>query len=89
MVNSLHCVDSVDATMTVLLQTNYIENRRDDCFIMAALCNTAGHYIFALWFLSSSFFLLLLLVLFSSPNLSGRKLDVYHTSTHGVAVVRI
>jgi len=26
---------------------------------------------------------------FSSPNLSGRKLDVYHTSTHGVALVRI
>jgi len=23
--------------------------------------------------------------LFSSPNLSGRRLDVYHTSTHGVA----
>ena len=32
--------------------------------------------------LSSSFFL-------SSPNLSGRTLDVYHTSTHGVALVRI
>jgi len=31
--------------------------------------------------LSSSFF--------SSPNLSGRRLDVYHTSTHGVALVRI
>ena len=31
--------------------------------------------------LSSSFF--------SSPNLSGRTLDVYHTSTHGVASVRI
>jgi len=30
-----------------------------------------------------SFFLL-----FSSPNLSGRILDVYHTSTHGVALVR-
>jgi len=27
--------------------------------------------------------------LFSSPNLSGRKLDVYHTSTHGVALERI
>ena len=27
--------------------------------------------------------------LFSSPNLSGRRLDVYHTSTHGVALVRI
>ena len=26
---------------------------------------------------------------FSSPNLSSRRLDVYHTSTHGVALVRI
>jgi len=25
----------------------------------------------------------------SSPNLSGRRLDVYHTSTHAVALVRI
>jgi len=24
-----------------------------------------------------------------SPNLSGRRLDVYHTSTHGVALMRI
>jgi len=37
-------------------------------------------------FLSSSFFFYLL---FSSPNLSGRRVDVYHTSTHGVALVRI
>ena len=34
-----------------------------------------------------SFFLLLLLL--SSPNLSGRRLDAYHTSTHDVALVRI
>ena len=27
--------------------------------------------------------------LFSLPNLSGRRLDVYHTSTHGMALVRI
>ena len=27
--------------------------------------------------------------LFSSPNLSGCRLDVYHTYTHGVALVRI
>ena len=27
--------------------------------------------------------------LFSSPNISGRGVDVYHTSTHGVALVRI
>jgi len=30
-----------------------------------------------------------LFFLFSSPNLSGRKLDVCHTSSHGVALVRI
>ena len=58
------------------------------CFpvIVAALCNRAGHYIFALWFLSSSsstFFYFFFF--FSSPNLSGRRLDVYHTSTHGLS----
>jgi len=47
---------------------------------MVALCNRADHYIFMLWFLLLSSF-------FSSPNLSGRRLDVYHTSTHGVALV--
>jgi len=26
---------------------------------------------------------------FASPNLSIRRLDVYHTSTHGVALVQI
>jgi len=31
----------------------------------------------------------LLLSFFSSPNLSGPRLDVCHTSTHGVALVRI
>ena len=38
---------------------------------------------FALWFLSSFFFFI------SSPNLSGRKLDVYYTSTHGLVGVAI
>ena len=38
---------------------------------MAALCNRAGRYIFALWFLSFFFF--------SSPNLSGRSLPYFHT----------
>jgi len=52
---------------------------------MVALCNRADHYIFALWFLSiylSSFFI---------PRLisAAATLDVYHTSTHGVALVRI
>jgi len=38
------------------------------------------------FYLLSFFFLHLLL--FSLPNLSGRRLDVYHTSTRGVALVR-
>jgi len=50
--------------------------------VMVALWNRADHYIFALWFLLSSSFL-------SSPNLSSRRLDVCHTSTHGVALVQI
>ena len=42
-------------------------------------------------FLPCDFYLLLLLPSFflSSPNFGGRRLDVYHTSTHGVALVRI
>ena len=46
-----------------------------------------GHYIFTLWFLS--IFYLSIFFFYSSPNLSGHRLDVYHTSTHGVALVRI
>jgi len=49
--------------------------------IMAALYNRADHFIVAM--VSSFFFL------FSSPNLSGRRLDVYHTSIHDVALVQI
>jgi len=48
---------------------------------MAALRSRCGHYIFVL-FLS-------IYLLFSSPNLTHRRLDVYHTSTHGAALVRI
>jgi len=54
---------------------------------MVALWNRADHYIFCpvvslssfflTYFSSSSFFFF-----FSSPNLSGRRLDVCHTSTH-------
>jgi len=56
--------------------------------IMVALWNRADHYIFAPWFLLS-FFFLSSYFLFSSPNLSGPRLDVCHTSTHGEALVRI
>ena len=65
-----------------LLKAVWWDFRLADGLVMVALCNRADHYIFML-FLSSSFFL------FSSPNLSGRRLDVYHTLAHGVALVRI
>jgi len=47
--------------------------------VMAALWNRAGHYIFALWFL---LYLLLSFYLFSSPNLSRRRLDICHFSAN-------
>ena len=41
-------------------------------------------------FLPCGFFLsIFYLFFYSSPNLSGCTLDIYHTSTHGVALVRI
>ena len=46
----------------------------------------------AIIFLPCGFFLLSSIYLsffFSSPNLSGHRLDVYHTLTRGVALVRI
>jgi len=65
---------------------------------MAAVWNRAGHYIFILWFLMVAlwtradhyiFILSFVLSFLSSPNLSRRRVDVCHTSTHGVALVRI
>jgi len=58
-------------------------------FVMGALCNRAGHYIFVLWFLLLSSFYLSIFLLISSPNVSRSRLDVYHTSAHGVTSVRI
>jgi len=40
-------------------------------------------------FLPCGFFFYLLSFFFSSPNLTGRRVDVCHTSTHGVALVQI
>jgi len=51
-------------------------------FFMVAVCNRADHIYFPP--VVCSFF-----SFFSSPNLSGQRLDVCHTSTHRVALVRI
>ena len=57
-----------------------------DLLVMADLCNRG-----AIIFLPCDFYLLsiYLSIFFSSPNLSGHRLDLYHTSTHGVALARI
>ena len=53
---------------------------------MAALRNRAGHYVFVMWFLYVFvlWFLSSIFYLFSSPNLSGRRLDVYTILRHMV-----
>jgi len=58
----------------------------DNILVMAALCNRG-----AIIFLPCDFYLssIYLSSFFSSPNLSGHRLDLYHTSTHGVVLVRI
>jgi len=61
----------------------WVEILRPDTLVTAALWYRAGHYIFVLWFLQSFF------VLLSSPILSRRILDVCHTSTHDVNLVKI
>ena len=61
-----------------LVEVRWVTAKNDEAVIMAALHSRCGHYI-----LPCDFYL------FSSPNLSGRTLDVYHTSTHDVALVRI
>ena len=82
--NDLSCVGVGRKTLTQSnssLQTHYTCSF--SFVIMVALCNRADHYILMLWFV----LLLLLLSFFSSPNLSSRRLDVYHTSAHGVVLV--
>jgi len=59
-------------------------------FFMAALCNRGPLYfcpVVSFYLLSSIFYLSSFF--FSSPNLDRRRLDVCHTLTHGVALMRI
>ena len=83
-------------THALVFHCNYVSILYRFRDIVTSLRNFKGHVISdiygrpaqqmrTLYFRPVSFFFLL----FSSPNLSGRRLDVYHTSTHGVALVRI
>ena len=79
---SYHSSSSIKALKSVTKSSVFL-SAATFVVVMAALGNRAGYYIFMLWFLSSMY------LFFSSPDLSGRTLDVYHTSTHGVALVQI
>ena len=81
-----------------MLLLQLITNRRDR---FCNRCHSQGNYVCqaliydlpyvtgqAIYIFILSFVVVVLL-LFSSPNLSDRRLDVCHTSTHGVALVRI
>ena len=65
---------------TDLMRARNTSKQIVDDFFMVALWNRADH----IYFHAVSFFFFI-----SSPNLSGRRLDAYHTSTHGVTLVRI
>jgi len=76
-----------------------VEQRAPPIFGKATITlGTAPHFL-SLWppyvmgqaiiFLPCGFYLLSSSSFFSSPNLSGPRLDLYHTFTHGVALVRM
>ena len=62
-----------------MLYMHNIIRRVGTAMTMAARPTRQAIIILQLWFLS----------FFSSPILSGRRLDVYHTSIHDVALVQI
>jgi len=79
------------ATMTLgigphssLLQSSAIA---EDCYILGVLLWPPYEIGRPLYF--CPVVTIYLSIFFPSPNLSGQRLDVYHTSTHGVALVRI
>ena len=94
MVSLLHRATIITAVtpFKVIEVTDFGTNRKSICDFLIR----ADHYIFILFLLlwspygigrpyifSSCFFFFF----FSSPNLSSRRLDVYHTSAHGVVLV--
>ena len=81
-VSIVHRDNALVSAVVSCVHTAYFWVIAPSDLIMVALQNRADHYIFMLWFVLCSFFF------FSSPNLDRRRLDVCHTFTHGVALVR-
>ena len=74
------CSNKLSITFDDHSQPDY----RVEKLFMSVLCNRTGHYIFALWFLLSSFFSFF-------PRLISAVADCMSTilHTHGVVLVRI
>ena len=76
--------------LAALLHGTLVVGRRQPNF---AALNRGRHLCSAgrpsRWALAHIYSFFLSSIFFSSPNLSGRRLDVYHTLTHGVALGRI
>jgi len=62
----------------------------EDCYVLVVLSRPPYGIGQAIIFFPCAFFYLLSIYLlsFSSPNLSRRRLDVYHTSTHGTSAMK-
>jgi len=69
-------------SQNTLQRTAVIEQRRNLMLLWSPY--VIGQTIIFILFLSFFFFFFFF---FSSPNLSSRRLDVYHTSAHGVVLV--
>ena len=86
--NSLNLTDLFDAATFRAAAANLMYVAVHCVYKCAIHCGRPAYQMRTLYFcpVATAFFFR---SFFSSPNLSGRRLDVYHTSTHGVALVRI
>jgi len=83
-IRQLRCIRPyLDSNTACTIATSTVHFKLDYCNLWSPYGIGQTIYIFMLWFVLSFFFF------YSSPNLSRRRLDVCHTSTHGVALVRI
>ena len=75
--NSVHLVGST--------ANYYFTSAHDAAFSLSANYGRHDYRMRTLYFCP----VVTVFLFYSSSNLSGRRLDVYHTSTHDVALVRI
>ena len=78
-------VDCLDDATKPFFYPAFVMNPDADAKVCCYMAVIGG----PLYFCPVVSFYLSIFFFFSSPNLSGHRLDLYHTSTHGVALMRI